>query len=346
VSVQHPLQAFSPRYRDGADPRLFTYAGAEAPPRHPAGPFVTAGIAPAEPRPQRIELDELIAFWRNPARWWLRNVLQVRLAERSDRDFDAEPFVVHGLDKWRLQDLAARHSLQGAPPSRDPLARARADGILPAGEVGRIAFTVVTEETELFLARVRPHVATGRKAIQVRGPDFEVHAEFDNLGAEEQVLWRITKQRQKDVLRAFLRHALLCAARAQGAAVPTTTRVISKDKTLRFVPMADAVEYLATAVRGLREGRAAPVPFFEYSSHEYARRLHKGGDEAAALVAARAKWIERDGIDDGRWVPPGDCEDPWNELCWRDRDPLAERAFAGWAAAIWGPALSWSEEGA
>jgi exonuclease V gamma subunit len=180
----------------------------------------------------------------------------------------------------------------------------------------------------------------------VRGPDFEIRAELGDLGPREQVLWRIAKLKSKDALRAFLRHAFLCAAQGQGIAAPTATRVIGKDRTLRFRPMADAVDYLATLVRGLRSGQAAPLPFFEHGSHEYAERLQRRRDEAAALVAARARWVAREGGDDGRWLPPGDVEDPSTELCWRDRDPFASREFAEWAVAIWSPALSWSEEGA
>src|SRR5262249_29217154 len=107
VSVQHPLQVWSPRYGAG-DPRLFTFAaaGAAAPrtaavPRTEATPTV---IGPAVTGPAVIALDELLEFWRDPAKYWCRRVLELRFPlGDDDSEDDVEPFALNPLDAWHLR---------------------------------------------------------------------------------------------------------------------------------------------------------------------------------------------------------------------------------------------------
>src|SRR5262249_23090013 len=113
VSVQHPLQVWSPRYGAG-DPRLFTFAAATtARPRAAAVPR-TAGTGDLPPAV--IALDELLEFWRDPAKYWCRRVLELRFPlGDDDSDDDVEPFALRALDAWRLRHGAVTALLQGRP---------------------------------------------------------------------------------------------------------------------------------------------------------------------------------------------------------------------------------------
>ncbi|MFM1871708.1 MAG: hypothetical protein RL398_1130, partial [Planctomycetota bacterium] len=67
--VRHPLQPWSTAYRNGSDPRLFTYAPAvDGETFASLGPFAATLSRHAVAPPERLTLDELAKFWREPAK--------------------------------------------------------------------------------------------------------------------------------------------------------------------------------------------------------------------------------------------------------------------------------------
>lgn len=347
LRVRHPLHAWSPRYRSGDDPRLFTYATA-AVPSTPAAtsdeqPWVDAPISPAAaPATGPIELDDLLDFWWHPCRFFLRRGLGIWLARDSDADTTTESFALNALDHWRLLDSAVRRALDGRPQPRDPAAHARATGLLPAGGSGIAAFAQVHEEQEQFLGELGRRGALRSRAVTVTGADFTVAGELPHVGHETVVYARAAKIKPKDRLRSWVLHVVAAAARGQGADVPATTTVIARDKTVRYRELArpQAEELLADLVAGLRDGMREPLPFFEGSSHEFGQSLHRHPkDPAGALRKARRKWLP-----DSSDFAGSDSEDHAVALCMRGRDALGLPEFAAWAARIWRPLYGYAED--
>jgi exodeoxyribonuclease V gamma subunit len=103
--VRHPLQSFSPRYFDGADPRLFSYAedhlaGARSllPERVAAPPLFDALLPEVEPTQARtISVGDLVRFFEGPIVWLLNRRLGVSLRERDVDVPDREPCELRGL---------------------------------------------------------------------------------------------------------------------------------------------------------------------------------------------------------------------------------------------------------
>ena len=91
VLTEHPLHAFSPRYFSsrGVDERLFSYSEANAEasrsitamrtPEMP--PFITDPLPQIEEPNRNLELRELIDFWGNPSRYFVRRRLGLTLRE-------------------------------------------------------------------------------------------------------------------------------------------------------------------------------------------------------------------------------------------------------------------------
>ncbi len=345
IVVQHPLQPWGRGYRDDRDPRLVTFArghGAGIGPLEKEPPWHDGTTAPAvvDGR-ETIRLDELLEFWRHPCRWYLRNVVHLSLPRDDDRDDDSEPFSLHNLDLYNLQETALRRACRGEPPPANPFADARARGILPVGEHGRVAFANADEETQRFLRAAMRHRATGRATVTAHGTDFVITGDVEGLGPDELVLMRAAKMKAKDRLKAWILHVVLAAARHQGAAdLPGATRVIARDVAAlaSALDRETADEHLELFVRGLRAGRTAPLPFFEGGSFEYGKALHKGDDESAAMRKARAKWREPDGSE---FAFAYDENDVNVAQCMRGRDPFDDPAFRTWASDIWRPAVSY-----
>ena len=348
VRVPHPLQPWSRRYRDGADPRLFTFArhaGAGAAAVAVERPWFAPGqtISTAA-ETEEIPLDVLVEFWWHPCRFFLQHSLRVRVRRDDDREDETEPFTLHGLDKYQLQDGAVRRVLRGEPSARDPQALAAATGRLPVGAQGTAAFAALDAETQQFLHAAADHGAVANRLLRARGAGFTIVGDVEGLGAAEMFRIRCANLKPKDKLRAWILHLVVAAARAQGEPLlPLQTRILAKDATCVIAELnADFVaSQLAWLVLHYRRGLQAPLLFFEKSSHTYGEALYEGKHHAEALRAARRQWAP-DTNQEHR--SPNDSEDAHIQLCMRGRDPLAEEEFAKLAEFLWAPACSYLRE--
>ncbi|MEA2171215.1 MAG: exodeoxyribonuclease gamma subunit, partial [Solirubrobacteraceae bacterium] len=141
--VGHPLQPFDPRnFRDGevapGHPWGFdrvTLRGAREliTPRPAPAPFMPAPLPAPAPRP--IAVEDLIAFVRHPVRAFLRQRLNVTVADFSQEVEDALPVELDALGSWGVAERILQARLQGVPfdaARRAELAR----GTLPPGALG------------------------------------------------------------------------------------------------------------------------------------------------------------------------------------------------------------------
>jgi exodeoxyribonuclease V gamma subunit len=342
VLVQHPLQPWSARYRDGDDPRLFTFTRADlevgGEPR-PEAPWFTAPLArPPELAGDDLSIGTLAAFWWHPNRFFLQHVVRLRMPRDADEAAPTEPFAVDPLDRWRLQDDIVKRALRGDAPPPDPAARMRATGLLPPGGQGAVAFADIDDEAQRFLAELARHGRLQRRALAVNIDGVTIRGEIEGVGADAIVYGRMASLKAKDQVRAWLFHVLAAAARASGeSGWPEATHIVAKQSVVTLQPLSpdDARRYLSSFVRGFRTGTTEPLPFFEGASFEFAKRCHAGHDERAALRAARSRW---EPVNPGEF-PRGDSEDDAIRLCWRGRDAFQSPGFAAWASEVWSPAF-------
>lgn len=350
--LQHPLQAFSPRYRDGRDARLFTYAAplpADAEPlRADAASFVAEPL-PAAPAAtgRRIALAELAQFWRNPARAFCQRTLDLRLTKPDERDDETEPFGLHRLDTYALQnDLVIR--LQQGRDDPDAGTKAAQRGLLPALALGPI----VHAELDLAARSFRGQLGASPRQceLQVQGPGWTVHGTVP-LGETDEhrgpLYWRMATVKPKDRLVAWLGHLLWHAAAEQAGTHPAEdagrTRVIGTRHSnwINRPSPGLALTWLGDLVAGMDAGQRAPLPFLERASYEWQKTLQSAaaGDPVAALQAARRAWLPQHRLDPGEARQPGDSEDVHVALCWRDQEVLGSPGFVEWAARIYGPLI-------
>ncbi|MBK8098787.1 MAG: exodeoxyribonuclease V subunit gamma [Planctomycetes bacterium] len=341
--VQHPLQAFSERYLDGRDPRLFTYSGAEravADAVEPNRPFALPAAAAVAAATTIVALDDLLRFWVNPSKWWLRNSLQVRLPDRDDDPDEIEPFTIDNLQRWSLQDEFVRQAWSGTMPA-DGAALAHARGRLPPGQAGTMGFVAATAEAAVFVKRLARFGELRRQPVRVVGDGFEIHGELSGVTDERLVLGRMARLKNKDQLRAWIQHLVFAATRLANGQAPLPTLYVARANSLQIERVSDPLVHLRTLVNGYVQGQGGPLPFFEQSSHEYAKKVRRRDDRP--VRAARQEWLPKEPFD-GKFIGQGDSEDPWIALCTRDRDPLTEPEFARWAIDVWDPILTYAVE--
>jgi len=330
------------------DPRLFSFDAAQAlgaarlqATREPPAPFVTR-LALPEP-PGDLSLDRVLRFFDHPARAFLAGPLGLVLGGEVTHLEDREPMALDGLARWqigaRLLDEALRvggdpewgggpareggavreggpareggAAREGGPARGDPAdlyPALRADGVLPLGWPGRLAFEAMLPgvdalrealdrwltQPDLPALRVDVSLGTTRLTGWLRG-----------LRAGAQLRYRYGRVRARDKLAAWIHHLALCAMgpRAEGREVlPDTTVLVGRAAKkagqaevhhLERLSAPEARDHLATLVSLYEAGQRIPLRIFPEPSLAYAQVMHSApAADAAALDVARAAALD------------------------------------------------------
>ena len=377
----HPLQPFSPRYfvpsasdrrpatADSADAvrggtagaeRLFSYsrgmceaaktmlagrAGDESP-----GRFAGAAVPEPDASRRRVDLADLVAFFANPVRFFLRERLGVRLELDDLALDDDEPFELDGLERHRLRAEVWDRMQAGFEPER-AAALVRGSGRLPQAGLGRIVHQQARSEVEPLqeiLAPWQAAVGAPPRDVDFEIGDFRVVGTIEHvehLAAEaangnapvssevgsrdaeagsdvrnRMIWWRIGRLRVRDRMEIRLRQ-LAWAAAGHGSLEAVVIRFDDGMwKSTGFAPPDEACRQLERWLRAWWRGLSAPLPFFPDTSFEFARSIARtgdDGDEARETAAAKARdtWF-------GGAYRRGERLDPYFSLLHDGADPL------------------------
>ena len=226
-------------------------------------------LPPPEEAQHAVDLEELIRFFRNPARHFLRERLGIRLEEAEDEIEPREPFTMDTLDGYGLKQqlLEMRLGDQGC----DALAIAHAAGVLPHGRMGDALFQREDDAIQTFARKLEPHLGSVRLEPVTLGTDcgdLRLVGTLRGVTAAGLLLYRAAKLTVNDRVGAWIRHLALNAARPKGA--ERRTRVIAQDRTLDFAPVAAARDHLRELLELYCEGLRRPLHFFPKTACEYA----------------------------------------------------------------------------
>ena len=360
--TRHPLQPFSPRYfsragkagegtsgseNAGGDADLYSYSAGMC---EAARLVVSGGAGRATPArfgtdlqakpeaPRReVAFSDLVGFFANPARWFLRNRLGIRL-ELDDVSLDAaEPFALGPLEGYQLRAAALDRIREGVARERDEGVR-RGSGKLPQAALGRIEHERVWKEAGGLcglLARYEDALGAPPIGIALEVAGCRVHGEIANVGSEGQglVWWRPAQLRGRDRIEVWLRQLVLAAA---GHPVPAVALAFDRNrrpKETRFGPPDEARKHLSHWLEAWRAGQLSPLAFFPETSLAYAEAVR----DDAGPAAARSKALEAWSGSSAPWSRGGEMtRDPYLRLVYDDRDPLTE-GFPELATRLLGP---------
>jgi exodeoxyribonuclease V gamma subunit len=366
LTVEHQLQSFSPRYFDGKDPRLFSYAeehagGARGLVQLEArrGTFI-AKLEPAA-RGAEIPLDDLVRFWKSPPAYLLNRRLGIYLKQEATELGAREPLDIDALDRYGIGEPLVEHCLEGIDlDESERLLRGR--GELPLGAWGRHVLEQCHAEAKAVAETVRARRGGGGlPALEVTlgsKSGAGVCGMLDGRFAGGRVEHTYAKASPKRTLSLWIRHLAQCAAGTNAASL-LVTRSDKKDKLGAFVqsfrPLAadEAQAYLDDLVALFLEGQLRPLRFMPLTSHCYAVALAKGTKKsgpkspAEALVGARSEY-DGDNSEASR--------DPHAPLAFDRRRPpfdadfdegerrIEETEFHALACRVFGPVLARLQE--
>ncbi|MFO1473060.1 MAG: exodeoxyribonuclease V subunit gamma [Lysobacterales bacterium] len=234
--LRHPLQPFSPQAFGGSDedgtpdPRVFTYRGSW----HPAAgrlsgaraalpPWMPAANALPAPRDAEgeLSLDALRRFLLDPAGQFLRQRLDIRLAEIEDAGEDIEPLQApgHGLQRNRLQ-RAAFDALLAGDDEASLQASLRARALLPSGAAGRRALAAIVREVRPYadaFAHWRRDAESASLPVEVDIDGLRLHGRIGDAWPQGIARLRFGKPNGPSSIRNGLDWLL---ARAAGVGMP------------------------------------------------------------------------------------------------------------------------------
>ncbi len=275
--------------------------------------------SPRPPRPAPATLDhegvvgvdDLIAFFRNPARALLRRRLGVSVdVVGTDLDDDL-PVEADGLVRWRIGSALLEADLQGLDVDRAEQAQVLS-GILPPGGLAGAVIHDVRARADRVAAAVRAHTASPsgdplpsrpRRVRIALAPerDAVLSGEVVTVG-DTVVSWRYGSVRWHELVPVWIRLlALRAAASGTDAPGPTALRgvAIGTNGVFRLsAPDAVAARTLLAQMVGLRArglARVVPLPIEVVNarrpvlSHHYDDPDRQAEREWARL-ADRAEW--------------------------------------------------------
>jgi len=263
------------------------------------------------PELEQITLDELKRFFKHPARYFLREVLQLDLEIHVEQDPDEEPLRIKGLAEYELrQRLFDSVRSDGELPD-EPADVIRAQGLLPPPPLDLVPYQKTAAELNALLPvwrHMRGLAGSDVTALDVRLADgMRVTGRLGDVSAAR--LCRVEARRMNASL--LLPHwidLLVLAASGIGASLECCGLDGDGGVDLRVgsIGAQQARGHLRTLVEVYREGQQRPLCFLPNLSLEYVRLTSgdKARDPDDALRSLNGK-LAND------FQPRWEARDPW-----------------------------------
>ncbi|PLX40341.1 MAG: exodeoxyribonuclease V subunit gamma [Deltaproteobacteria bacterium] len=316
ITVYERLQGFSPEYFK-ADSSLFSYSeenleGAKAlvSGRNAVPPFSTVAIEEGHLGEVKIiNAAELAEFLINPAKYFIKRRLRVDLDIYTREAEESELFLLDSLDRYKVADAIISLGEKGVTDAVEELLKG--EGLLPVGEMGRVAYEVVQDEVRALLSRSIPFLECAElepKAYEFKSSALLLKGTLARITPKGLYTLRPGSIRAVDKVKWWVNHLILNALQPEGAALETT--LLGRDETYAFRPLAqnEAAELLGNLLGIFERGIGEALAIFPRASIAYVEKILKG-DEVGAMNAAMGKW--RDSKRGKGEIYQGEGRDPY-----------------------------------
>ena len=327
--IEHRLHGFSRSYFTPGG-RLFSFSAANAAAAAaralPPMPFLSEPLAEPPAELRNVALADLLAFIVNPAAFFLRHRLGIRLDENNDTLEETEPLTPDALQLYHVgSELFDARIADAALPGEGALfARA----LLPPGSMGAQYYREQDAAAKALQSTLSKLLTTTTRdeprILDLRIGAFTLTGRVEALYHGRLAFFRPSKLKPKDRLRAWVAHLAWCAA-SDSAPIPSILAGAGEAVQFRPQPVAQLEALLELYWRGLQ----TPLPFFPNTSWEFASRQNTKC--ASPLERAREIW-------QGNLRARGEAEESAFRLCFggAEADPL-DAEFERLALSIYTP---------
>ena len=307
--TQHPLQAFSQRYFDGQNAKLFSFNAAACPPpsdEKTSHNWFAESLPEADDSWRFVSLNQLINFLSHPARYLAEQRLGIYFEDSAATLESREPFSLNGLEAWSVKQQLLAGRMQDVPTGQiQPVITA--SGVLPQGPFAELLFDQQLKTVDAFaeqLKLLKPPAPIDPLAFEIACGEFTVTGQLPGLSASGLLQYRLGKTRASDLLRLWCSHLLLNCLNPQGIALHS--RLLTEDGLITLQPVHEAAQQLEDLLAMYWQGLHQPIPLPPKTSFAYARAALNSG-RANPDIAARNNW-------QGNQHQAGEKEDAYHRL--------------------------------
>lgn len=364
--LHHPLQAFSEAYFRAPSSKFFSYdaryrdvAEALQQRSQPSTLHLTSterfGLGqPKDESATVVELDDLIRFVEHPARFFVQQVMKLRLDSSGAEVQDREPMELNALEEWhigtRLLNLLAR-----GLSFEDAYAHVAAEGMLPPGELGRSLFDKLAPSAHEIHRVTTRRIAESEAGVQrtcrvdLTVGEASLKGVVGDVWGARRISSEYGRAPGRRELRAWVQH-LAWSASDEGAGssffVGKSGSEGASDEVI-FRPVDDPHAHLKVLLELYQLGQQAPLPFFPKTARAFVESLLSGKDDALDKARSSARKCFQPG---SFGSTPGEAEDPYNAKVFETEDPLGARfneqlGFEQVAEAIYAPLFEHTSHG-
>lgn len=301
--------------------------------------------------PIELTIEQLIHFWKDPAKAFLKaQGITLPFEEGDDQALDRSPLRLEGLGAWGVKNAAVHDVIEGGAPRTYTRALLRADRKLPQSELGDLTWQSLSGRVEPLGRKIRA-MRTGELAVDLEVPGFASSVRI--TGAVLQGTWdgeavglayRVGKyETAKHFLEPWIEAVVAASAGHFERACLIDEEDPDKPKLRQAYGAEAAALVLRSLIEGCLQGRVRPLCYGPITSDAYADAFARTGKQwedapdEGALRQAEARWAT--GTFKGN---DAEGASPSAQLTWRDQDPFALAAdWHRWARDIARPLRAW-----
>jgi len=257
-----------------------------------------------------VTVDQLVRFYRNPARFLLQERLGIRLEESEGLVESREPLVLDALEAYWLRDeLLAL--MQAGRPLAESLRVVRAGGLVPHGQVGEGVLQSQSGGVASMAERLT-RLAQGERLpalpVDLEVAGVRLRGSLDGVRRGGRVEFRPADMKAGDWTTLWIRHLVLHLVAPSD--VERASWFVARDEELALGPVAAPDTVLADLVCLFREGLEYPLPYLPRS--------------AFAALGANDKLGSARGVWRGSDFWGGEGDEPYFQLAFRGVDPIGD----------------------
>ena len=293
--MQHPLQAFSPRYfgaaalSDGLISSRSDYAAALNQPQAETAAFFSTPLNEAA-GDAVIAQENFLRFWRNPVRHWLQHTLSWH-APYADEAWDAaEPFDPPHSSRITEAYTQARRTHQDFSQTAS---RLNAESLLPEGELGHLWQQQFQAAAKSLDGELLASPKLPPQPYRLSLGENTLEGSLGHLHQHGQIYFLNRTPSAPDMLAYLLQHLIFCAVRPHEHPEYRTHLLLpGQSQTLADIPQAAARAQLAQWLAYFRLGQSRPLPFFAKTGLAVAEVLssNKADSLERAQQSARSEY--------------------------------------------------------
>ncbi|WP_083234220.1 exodeoxyribonuclease V subunit gamma [Candidatus Marithrix sp. Canyon 246] len=342
--TEHPLQAFSPRYFNKSDSKLFSfstsYCDASKALMQQAQSyekFITHDLPEPETAAcKSITLERFTRFFRHPTEFLLKQRLGISLKNHKNILNETEPFEMQGLDHYQLSNILVEKSLAGIDLEEYKII-AKASGQLPHGKIGEHVYNQVTEQIKPFVKSVQDALNQDKieaVKLNLKLSHLELTGYLGKLWRYNLIHYRYGELKAKDHIQIWIHHLILNAINHKN--LPRNSILIGKNGRWDYekIHTKTALKILNELSQSYWQGLSEVLHFFPESSFKYAYYIKKEEKNAEkALEEAKKQWLGSD-------FKRGEAKDEYHNLCFgKGEMPLDNKEFENFAMQFFQPLL-------